>query len=115
MSLSDNYLGKIVKIHIDRPLGSHHPKHNFIYELNYGYVPNTVSGDNEELDAYVLGIDSPIKEFTGMCIAVIHRTDDDDDKLIIVPEGMNFTDEEIEQKTAFQEKWFTHIIKRSSI
>lgn len=84
-------------------------------ELNYGYVPNTVSGNNEELDAYVLGIDSPVKEFTGMCIAVIHRIEDDDDKLIIVPEGMSFTDEEIEQKTAFLEKWFTHIIKRSGI
>ena len=44
------YLGKIVKVKIDRPLGAKHsekyPKH--IYSLNYGYVPNTISGDGEE-------------------------------------------------------------------
>ena len=40
-----NYLGKDVKIVIDRPLASKHPKHGFTYMLNYGYVPNTISGD----------------------------------------------------------------------
>ena len=49
---------------MDRPLGTKHPKHGFVYEVNYGYIPNTVSGDGEELDAYVLGIDKPLKEFT---------------------------------------------------
>lgn len=27
-------------------MGSKHPKHGFIYPINYGYVPNTVSGDS---------------------------------------------------------------------
>ena len=49
-----DYLGKIVEIKIDRPLGSRHPKHGFMYNLNYGYVPNTISGDGEELDAYLI-------------------------------------------------------------
>ena len=31
------YIGKKVDIKIDRPLGSKHPKHDFIYEVNYGY------------------------------------------------------------------------------
>ena len=30
-------------------MGSRHPKHGFIYPVNYGYVPNTISGDGEEL------------------------------------------------------------------
>ena len=107
-----DYIGKTVKVIIDRPLGSKHPKHGFEYLLNYGYVPNTKSGDGEELDVYILGVNEPLKEFTGQCIGVIHRTDDDDDKLIIVPEGMDFLNNEIENATSFQEKWFKHILLR---
>ncbi len=112
MDNSRQYLGKHVKVKIDRPLGSLHPKHGFVYEVNYGYIPNTVSGDNEELDAYVLGINTPLSEFEGICIAVLHRTNDNDDKLIVVPSNTYFSDAEIEQQTAFQEKWFQHILFR---
>ena len=107
-----SYLGQKVNVTIDRPLGSKHPKHGFIYEVNYGYVPNTKSPDGEELDAYYLGIDKSIEKADGICIAVIHRTNDDDDKLIVVPEGMDISDEEIERLVEFQEKWFKHIIIR---
>ena len=96
MTNSKNYLNKIVSVKIDRPLGSKHPKHGFIYPVNYGFIPNTISGDNEELDCYVLGIFEPIESFSGKCIAVIHRINDNDDKLIIVPEGKEYSDEEIE-------------------
>lgn len=110
--MTKEYVGKEIRIKIDRPLGSRHPKHGFVYEVNYGFVPNTISGDGEELDAYVLGVDVPVEEFEGTCIAIIHRTNDDDDKLIVVQNGMKFSDEEIERQTAFQEKWFEHIIVR---
>lgn len=70
---SIDYLNKIIEIKIDRPMGSKHPKHGFIYPINYGYVPNTISGDGEELDAYVLGIYEPLDKFVGKCIAIIHR------------------------------------------
>ena len=97
---------------MDRLLGSKHPKHGFKYEVNYGYIPNTKSPDGEELDAYYLGVDKPIEKANGVCIAVIHRTDDDDDKLVVVPEGTDIADEEIEKLVEFQEKWFKHIIIR---
>lgn len=109
---SYGFIGKNVSVRIDRPLNSKHPKHGFVYEANYGYVPNTVSGDGEELDAYVLGVNEPVQEFTGKCIAVIHRTNDDDDKLIIVPEDKNLTDEEIRKFTNFQEQFFESEIIR---
>ena len=109
---STDYIGKIVKVVMDRPLGTKHPKHNFVYEVNYGYIPNTVSGDGEELDAYVLGINEPLTTYVGHCIGVIHRTNDNDDKLVVVPEKLNLTDEQIEAETAFQEKWFKHILIR---
>lgn len=112
MEDSIKYLNKTITVKIDRPLGSKHPDWDLIYEVNYGYVPNTISGDGEELDCYVLGVDKPLDSFTGKCIAIIHRTKDNDDKLIIVPDGMNFTDEEIRNLTNFQEKYFKSIIIR---
>ena len=106
------YLNKIWKIKIDRPMGSKHPKHGFIYPVNYGYVPNTISGDSEELDAYVLGIYEPLETFTGKCIAIIHRTNDNDDKLVVVPDGVNYTDDQIMALTEFQERFFKSVIWR---
>ena len=108
-----DYLGKIIKIKIDRPFGSKHPKHGFIYPLNYGYVPDTISGDGEELDAYLLGVFEPVEEFQGNCIAIIHRTNDNDDKLIIVPEGKEYSDDAIDALTEFQEQYFEHVIIRN--
>lgn len=110
--MNEQYLGKIVNVTMDRPLGSKHPKHGFIYEVNYGFIPNTISGDGEELDAYVLGEHKPLKEFQGEVIAIIHRTNDDDDKLVVVAKGKNYTDEQIRALTEFQEQWFTSVIIR---
>ncbi len=109
---SKKYIGKEVTMIIDRQLGSKHPKHNFIYPINYGYIPDTVSGDGEELDAYLLGVFEPVLEYTGICTAVIHRTNDNDDKLVIVPKDVNYSDEQIVALTEFQEKWFTSKIIR---
>jgi len=112
LELAQNYLGKEVKVIIDRPLGSKHPKHDFIYEVNYGYIKGVISPDGEELDAYLLGVNRPIKEYTGMCIAIAHRKDNDDDKLIVLPKGIDINDEDILKLINFQEKWFeTEIIR----
>lgn len=107
-----HYLYQIVKVKIDRPKGSKHPKYGFEYPVNYGYVPFTKSGDGEELDAYVLMEDKPLKEYVGRCIGIVHRIDDNDDKLIVVPEAYDLADELIEEAIAFQEKWFKHILIR---
>lgn len=107
-----DFLGKKVDVVIDRPLGSKHPKHGFEYEANYGYIANTISPDGEELDAYYIGVNEPLKKVQGICVAVIHRTNDNDDKLIVVPEGTELTDAEIENLTNFQEQWFEHEIIR---
>ena len=112
---NEEYLGKVVKVQMDRPLGSAHPKHGFIYPVNYGYIPNTVSGDGEELDAYLLGVFKPVEEFEGECIAIIHRTNDDDDKLVVAPVGRDYSDDAIEALTEFQEQYFEHIILRKGI
>lgn len=109
-----DFLDKTLEVIIDRPLGSKHPKHGFIYPVNYGYVPNTISGDGEELDCYILGIYEPIETFKGKCIAIIHRLNDNDDKLIIVHENKSFSNNEIQVLTEFQEQYFQSEIIRSS-
>ena len=106
------YIGKVLDVKIDREFGSRHPKHDFIYPVNYGYIPNTISGDLEELDCYVLGIFEPIKEFRGKCIAIIHRINDDDDKLVIVPDGIEYSNDAIDALVEFQERFFEHVIIR---
>ena len=100
-------LGKIVKVIIDRPLGSYHPTHkNIYYSVNYGYVPNVIACDSEEQDAYVLGVDTPLSEFVGVVIAVIHRKNDNEDKWVVTPKNVIFTRKEILQAVYFQEKYF---------
>lgn len=109
------YLNKIIEAKIDRPIGSSHPKYpDHVYLVNYGYVPNTVSGDGKELDCYVLGEYKPLSEFKGKCIAIIHRLNDDDDKLILAPENKNFTNDEIRLLTDFQERFYKSEIIRNS-
>lgn len=112
MNNSKDFLGKIVQVKIDRQMGSKHPKHGFVYPVNYGYIPDTISGDGEELDCYILGVFDPVETFEGKCIAIIHRTNDNDDKLIIVPEGRDFSDSEIRVLTEFQERFFESTIIR---
>lgn len=56
----------------------------------------------------------PLREFTGICIAIIHRTNDNDDKLIVVPKDTTLSNDEIEQAIHFQEQWFEHILLRNS-
>jgi len=106
------YIGKKVDIKIDRPLGTRHPKHNFMYMINYGFIPNTVSGDGEELDAYLLGEFEPVEEAKGKVIAVIHRTNDDDDKVVVSKDGKDYSDDAIRALTEFQERFFESEIIR---
>ncbi len=103
-----SYLGKTVTVKIDRPIGSIHPKHpDLIYPINYGYIPGVMGGDGEELDVYVLEVKEPISEFTGRIIGVIHREDDNEDKLVAAPEGVIFSQGEITEAVYFQEKYYT--------
>ena len=107
------YIGKEVTIIIDRPLNSTHPKHGFLYEVNYGFVPDTIAPDGEEVNAYILGVNTPLETYKGRCIAVIHRLNDADDKLVVVPlSSENMSDDNIRKATHFQEQFFTSEIIR---
>ncbi|MBQ7956707.1 MAG: inorganic pyrophosphatase [Clostridia bacterium] len=100
-------IGKIVKVIVDRPLGSYHPKHkNIFYPINYGYVEGIIAPDGEEQDAYIIGVNVPVKDFTGKVIAIIHRYDDIEEKWVVAPENSSFTKDEIAEQVNFQEQYF---------
>lgn len=100
-------INKIVTVTIDRPMGSYHPEYkDMYYPINYGYIEGVMADDGEEQDAYVIGVDKPFETFTGKVIAVIKRHDDVEDKWVVCPEGCNYTKEEIQRLTEFQEKFF---------
>ena len=100
-------IGKTVKVVVDRPLGTYHPKHKDIYySVNYGYVEGIIAPDGEEQDVYILGVDEPVKEFVGKVIAIIHRIDDVEDKWVVAPEKVVFTKQEIMEQVRFQEQYF---------
>lgn len=100
-------LGKTVTVTVDRPLGSRHPRHKeLVYPINYGYVKGFTAGDSEDQDAYILGVDTPVRTFTGTVIAIVHRLDDAEDKWVVAPEKLTFTENEIAERISFQERYF---------
>lgn len=107
----ESYLGKLVKVKIDRPLGSKHPKHNFIYPLNYGFIPNTIAGDGEEIDAYIIGEFEPLETYEGYVVAIIKRVNDVEDKLVVCKDLNKYNKDQINALVEFQERFFESTIK----
>lgn len=107
-ALIEQYLGKTVQIRVDRPIGYVHEVKGVTlhYTVNYGYIPGLMGGDGEEQDVYILGVDQPVEHFTGRIIAVIRRRDDNEDKFVAAPEGMEFHQGEIAEAVNFVEKYF---------
>lgn len=106
-ALANSYLGKTVKLIIDRPIGSPHPQYpDLIYPLNYGYIPDVFANDGEELDVYLLGVDQVVKEFEAHIVAIVHRSNDVEDKLLAAPEGKSFSLSEISDAVRFQEQYY---------
>lgn len=105
-------IGNIVTVTVDRPLGSYHPEYkDMYYPVNYGYIEGVMAPDGEEQDAYILGIDRPVKSFIGKIIAIVHRSDDVEEKWVVCPEGAIFTKEQIEKQIHFQERFFNSEIE----
>lgn len=104
-------IGKMVTVTVDRPLGSYHPEHkDMYYPINYGYVEGIMAADQEEQDAYILGVNEAVNKFTGKIIAIVHRKDDIEEKWVVAPEDMTFTKEEIWEQICFQEQYFDSVI-----
>ena len=101
----EQYLGKKIKIKIDRPMGSKHPKHGFIYPVNYGHVPGVIGRDEKEYDAYLLGVFEPVEEYEGRLIAVIQRYDGKEEEILVVAPTLNNANQ-VKALVEFQERLF---------
>lgn len=111
-ALVRSYLGKTVRVVMDRPIGTEHPKHKgLIYPVNYGYIEGVLGGDGEELDVYLLGVSKPVREYEARVIAIVHRQNDDEDKLVAAPFGMSFSASQIEEAVRFQEQYYKSVIQ----
>lgn len=104
----DSFLGKKVRVTVDRPVGYEH--HGTRYELNYGYTEQLTSLDGFFQDAYVLDVGERINSCEGIAVAVIHRFDDIEDKLVVAVGNGVFDPVLIENKVAFIERHFEHTI-----
>ena len=97
-------LGAAVHVIVDRPVGYNHK--GILYPVNYGYIPGIIAGDGGEQDVYILGVDTPLKEFDGIVIGAALRQDDCEDKLIAAPAGLHLTREQMTRAIRFQEQYF---------
>lgn len=104
-----SYIGHTLEIVINRPnhpLGSRPPHYGYEYPVNYGYLPEIMAGDGEAIDVYMLGVAQPVEQATARCIAVIHRHDDDEDKLVATLDGAPLKADEILRQLWFQKRFF---------
>lgn len=108
-ALIRSMLGKTVHIIVDRPIGYDH--NGIIYPVNYGFIPGLMAGDGEEQDAYILGVDVPLTEFSGRVIGAVRRKNDCEDKLVVAPEGVILHQAQIAAAVRFQEQFFDHSIE----
>ena len=103
-------IGKEIDVIVDRPIGTTHPKYkDTLYSVNYGYIDGFYGGDNEFQDVYILGENTPLMRYCGKVIAIVHRLDDNEDKLVVYNYGY-LSIKEIEEAINFQEKYFKHEI-----
>lgn len=108
-----SYLGKTVRMVVDRPIGYTHKKETYTlhYPINYGYIPHVLGGDGEELDVYLMGVRIPVEEYTGRIIGIVHRENDVEDKLVMAPPRSVFTQDQIARAVRFQERYYVHHIE----
>ena len=109
----EGYLGKTVTIEIDRPIGYVHHKgeKTLVYPINYGYIPDVLGGDGEELDVYLIGVEQAVSSYTGQIVGIVYRSDDVEDKLVMADAGKSYTAEEIARAVYFQEKYYHTTIR----
>lgn len=109
-------IGKNIFMTVDRPIGTVHPKYkDVIYEVNYGFYDEYISSDEEELDCYLIGESLPINmndKYECKVVAIIHRLNDNEDKLVCAPLNREVSDDEIISKTEFIEQYFVSEIIR---
>ena len=106
-ALVKSYLGKKVDIKITMPIGSvlsGHP--DIAYPINHGILPGVFNSLGKELGVYLIGVNIPVEKYTAQIVGIVHRCDDNEDKLVAVPEGLSYNYSEILEAIHFQEQYY---------
>ena len=73
-----------------------------IEDLDYG---DTFAFCDDNI-LYLLGVNEPVSEYECDIIAIAHRHNDIEDKLVGAPVGVRFSKEDIENAIYFQEQYY---------
>lgn len=99
-------IGRHVALKINRQLGKIHPDYaDMPYPVNYGYVPGFFTAQNEEQEAYLLGVTIPVESFKGVVKGIIRR-ENGKEIWVLAPEDAFYTEEDIYRQTLFIERFF---------
>ena len=111
----EEWVGREIRVVVDRPVGSRHPRAGFEYEVNYGFVPGVLAPDGEELDVYLLGTSEPVEVCEAAeVIAIVRRRDDVEDKLVAVVGAESWDEAKIAEAIRFQERFFDSYVELGS-
>jgi inorganic pyrophosphatase len=111
----EEWVGREIRVVVDRPVGTRHPRAGFEYEVNYGFVPGVLAPDGEELDVYLLGTSEPVEVCEAAeVIAIVRRRDDVEDKLVAVVGAESWDEAKIAEAIRFQERFFDSYVELGS-
>lgn len=106
------FINQTVRIEINNSSIAKYYKVKNSFPINCGYVQDVLDGDGKQLECYIVGINEERKEFTGKCIAILHQFDNTQDKLIVAPNDIDYTDNQIREILKFKEKNYMNEIIR---
>ena len=97
----------LVEVEVDRPPGSVYPEDSdLIYELNCGFVRGLSGKEGRGQEAYIVGVCDAVLAFRGVVIAVVRRNGGREEILVVAPEGMRFSKQQVIEQIRFQERFF---------
>lgn len=73
-------------------------------------ISDTISGDGEEIDVYIIGEFEPLETYNGYVVAIIKRENDIEDKLVVCKDLNKYNKEQIKVLVEFQERFFKSTI-----
>ena len=104
--LQREWLGKTVTVITDRPYGSFHPSiPDVLYPVNYGYVKELAVSKGEFQDAYIIGPEEPVEEFTGVVSGIVYHLEDTQSRWIVSGPLKKISREEIISLIGFEEQY----------
>lgn len=96
-------LGRYVRVKVTNPIGSIDKTNGINFGLNFGKIDFVTTRKREKFNAYIMGIDHPVKTFDGRVIAVL--SNQEEKILIVSPKSKRFIENEIKESLSFCDKY----------